>query len=538
MLDSLRIGHLATGSKGLDIDLQIDVEPVAKGKPEPVLSEQEMQQLENRYQSWDAFLTFVIKEAAAAARSKELRAALLEILLDARHQVKLILGASSQSANDPVKLLFMRSWERLMPVMQEISLQSPEQNLLPILSFITAADALFALDKLGPALGLDISTDGLRRLARLLNDDPSIDPLEYLNEIDPVLQKLFGFGMLGETTQQKRPQAFNFQLIRPAFAATSRDRLNRWVPAAGELNDYLHEIRNLLLEEADARIRSSSIAQEYARVFRKLMLTTAWQESCWRQYIVRDRKVVPLISATGDIGMLQINEKVWRGFYSPSKLKWDITYNTRAGSEILFKFMVNYALKRQEHKHGGGLSGLARATYSAYNGGPSQVSRYRKADVPAAHKKIDIAFWEKYQQVDEGQELAVVQCLGGQIPSSVTATLPKKQVQKRSDSKHVTAAARSQRIENVAWIKARNPKHFTVQLAAMSSEQAVKELIGRQSPTGSFGCFRKKQKGRDLYIAIYGSFAKRADAERAADLFASLKPWIRDFGSIQKILSK
>ncbi len=233
--------------------------------------------------------------------------------------------------------------------------------------------------------------------------------------------------MLGKITQQKKSHRFNFQLIRPVYAANPRDRLNRWVPTAAELKTYLLEIRNLLLEEADARIRSSSIAKEYARIFRKLMLTTAWQESCWRQYIVQNRKVVPLISASGDIGMLQINEKVWRGFYSPSKLRWDITYNARAGSEILFKFMVNYALKQQEHKHGGGLSNLARATYSAYNGGPSQVSRYRKNDVPAAHKKIDIAFWEKYQQVYQGQELAVAQCFGGQASSSDDGCASNKQ---------------------------------------------------------------------------------------------------------------
>ena len=132
-----------------------------------------MQQLEERYRSWDAFLTFVIKETATATRSKELRAALLEILLDARYQFKSIIGEPQQSATDPVKQLFIRSWERLMPVMREISVHSPEQNLLPFLSFITAADALNALDRLGPAMGLDISTDGLRRLARLLNDDPS-----------------------------------------------------------------------------------------------------------------------------------------------------------------------------------------------------------------------------------------------------------------------------------------------------------------------------------------------------------------------------
>jgi len=538
MIDSLRIGLLDLRPNELEVRLLMDVETVAKAGPEPVLSEHEMEQLEQRYRSWDSFLTFVIKEAASATPSEELRAALLEILLDARYQLKSILTESQQSAADPVKQLFIRTWEQLMPVMREISVRSPEKNLLPFLSFITAADAFKALDRLGPALGLDISTDGLRRLARLLNDDPSIDPLKYLDEIDPGLQQLFDFGRSSEISPQKKSQGFNFQLIRPVYAANPRDRLNRWVPAPAEVNAYLLEIRKLLLKEADARIRSSSIAQKYARIYRKLMLTAAWQESCWRQYILQNRKVVPLISATGDIGMLQINEKIWRGFYSPSKLRWDITYNARAGSEILFKFMVDYALKQKEHTYGGGLSNLARATYSAYNGGPSQVSRYRKNDVPAAHKKIDAAFWEKYQQVHQGQELAVTKCFGGQAASSMTAAPPINTSRKQSGSKQATTVKPSQRIENVGWIKSRNPKHFTLQLTAMSGEQAVRAFIKQQFQGGSFAYYRKKQNERYLYVAIYGSFDSRAHAEKAAARFAPLKPWIRDFGSIQKILSK
>jgi septal ring-binding cell division protein DamX len=538
MIDSLRVDHFVVRPDGLDVRLRIDVETIAKAGPESTLSEHEMHQLEQRYRRWDAFLTFVIKEAATATRSEELRTALLEILLDARYQFKSILSEPLKSSTDPVKQLFIRSWERLKPVMREISVHSPEQNLLPFLSFITAAEALNALDHLGPAIGLDISTDGLRRLARILNDDPSIDPLKYLNKLDPVIQQLFNFGMSDEITQQKKTHGLNFQLIRPVYAANPGDRLNRWVPTAAELKAYLLEIRNLLVEEADARIRSSSIAQEYARIYRKLLLTTAWQESCWRQYIVQNHKIVPLISASGDIGMLQINEKVWRGFYSPSKLKWNITYNTRAGSEILFKFMVNYALKQKEHKHGGDLSNLARATYSAYNGGPSQVSRYRKNDVPAAHKKIDTAFWEKYQQVNQGQELNVAQCLGGQAPGSTSAARQINRDRKQSASKQVTTVKKSQRIKNLEWIRGRNPEHFTLQLAAMSGEQAVKEFIKQQTQAGSFAYYRKKQKGRNFYVAIYGSFVNRAVAEKAAARFAPLKPWIRNFGSIQEIMSK
>ncbi len=538
MIDSLRIGHLLIRPNGLDIELRIDVETVAKAGPEPTLSKHEMQQLEQQYRSWDAFLTFVIKEAATATRSEELHAALLEILLDARYQFKSILGEPSQSTTDPVKQLFIRSWQRLMPVMRQISVHSPKQNLIPFLSFITAADALNALNRWGPGVGLDISTDGLRRLARLLNNDPSIDPLKYLNETDPVLQQLFDFGTPGDIIQQKKPHGFNFQLIRPVYAASPRDRLNRWVPTPAELKSYLLAIRNLLLEEADARVRSSPIAQKYARIYRKLILTAAWQESCWRQYIIQNRKVVPLISASGDIGLLQINENVWRGFYSPSKLRWDITYNARAGSEILFKFMVDYALKQREQKHRGGLSNLARAAYSAYNGGPSQMSRYRKNDVPAAHKKIDTAFWEKYQQVHLGQELAVAQCFGVEAPSSMMVPTQTNRARKQSGSKQTTKPKPLKRIENLGWIRSRNPGYFTLQLAAISGEKDVKEFIKHQSQSGSFAFYRKKQKGRNFYVVIYGSFANRADAEKAAARFTSLKPWIRDFGSIQEIMSK
>jgi len=510
----------------------LDVEEPPQSEKEPALSAFEVLQLEQRCQTWDAFLTFVVKELAAATHSEALRSTLLDILLDLRYQIRFILTSNLNSGPDPVKQLFIRSWARLEPVMQEISIQLPEHNLLPFLSFITAADALKALDRLGPAAGLDISTDGLRRLARLLNDNPSIDPLKYPVEIDPALQQLFDFGIPPEIVSPKKPFSFKLQLIRPAYAASRWDRLNRWVPTAAELDPYLREIRDLLLEEAGERVKSSSLAQEHARVFHNLMLAAAWQESCWRQYIVEKRKIVPLVSGSGDIGLLQINEKVWRGFYSPAKLRWDITYNARAGSEILFKFMVNYALKQHEHQKDGGLANLARATYSAYNGGPSQVGRYRSKNVPTAHQKIDTAFWTKYKQISQGNEFAVAQCLGGEDPGPAAAA----RIKKESISKPVAAADNSPRIENVEWIRKRNAKHFTLQLAAVSSEQATKNFIKKHTRPGIFSYYRRKHKGQDLYIAIYGTFSHRADAEKTAAQFAPLKPWIREFGSIQETM--
>ncbi|MEJ2474145.1 MAG: SPOR domain-containing protein [Desulfobacterales bacterium] len=538
MVDSLRIAHIMVRPDGLDLGLTIDVDKVPKAGPEPALSAAEMEQLEQTVRTWDAFLTFVVKQAATATHSEALRSALLEILLDARYEMKAVLVADADSGTDPVKKLFVRSWERLEPVMREISVQAPEQNPVPFLSFMTAADALMALDRLGPSAGLDISADGLRRLARLLNDNPNLDPLQFLDEIDPELQNLFDLGIPEEIGPQEKPQGFNLQLVPSAFAATSRDRLDRWVPTADDLGPYAREVRMLLLEEADARIRASTISGEHARIFRNLMLAAAWQESCWRQFVVVKNKIVPLVSGSGDIGLLQINATVWRGFYSRNKLRWDIYYNARSGGEILFKFMVNYALKQQEHKKAGGLSNLARASYSAYNGGPSQVNRYRSKGVPADQKKIDAAFWAKYQQVNRGDELAVVECLGGEAPDSQADVPPKTGGSAASGSKLPAATGKLARVESSSWIRKQNPKHFTLQLAAMSSKQAAKDLIEKQSQKGIYAYCRIKQKDKAVYIAIFGSFSNRNNAQKASARFALLKPWIRDFDSIQKAMSR
>jgi hypothetical protein len=115
---------------------------------------------------------------------------------------------------------------------------------------------------------------------------------------------------------------------------------------------------------------------------------------------------------------MQVNEKVWRGFYDLQKLRWDINYNSRAGSEILLDYLVKYAIKRGEHKQPGGTANLARASYSAYNGGPGQVARYRSAKVPPAWKEVDKLFWDKYRQVDAGKALNVARCLGEELASA------------------------------------------------------------------------------------------------------------------------
>ena len=105
---------------------------------------------------------------------------------------------------------------------------------------------------------------------------------------------------------------------------------------------------------------------------------------------------------------MQVNRNTWRGIYDLKGLGDDIEYNGNAGGEILAYYLTRYALRKNEDKQEGG--NLARATYAAYNGGPGHLSRYRSAKQNPALKKVDEAFWEKYQAVSAGREMDVQLC--------------------------------------------------------------------------------------------------------------------------------
>jgi hypothetical protein len=110
---------------------------------------------------------------------------------------------------------------------------------------------------------------------------------------------------------------------------------------------------------------------------------------------------------------MQVNPRVWRGFYDVHGLSASIRYNAHAGSEILLHYLRDYAIARGEEAVGGP-DALARASYAAYNGGPSHLRRYREpARWPADLVAIDRAFLEKYRTVAAGDALGVRECFPG-----------------------------------------------------------------------------------------------------------------------------
>jgi hypothetical protein len=426
--NSLALTEAQETDTGIRITLRFDLPdfsfPQASAPPpEPTLSSEELQRWEMVWRYGDAFLTFVIKHAAAESQLGELRLALLEILLDTRYDIEEVLTSSARRTRDPVRALFLRTWERLSPVLHRLTLSMPNETALRYLSFIAASDALKIIDQLGPIAGLDISTDGLRRLARTLAPQESQDPLFYSFEVDPSLRHSFGFGPpLLSLPQERLNLNFSSWFWRNARAADGIDQtlisqLNQWAPTISDIDAYLPLVHRLLNHITDHLLRARQLKPQFQPLYRWLLLATAWQESCWRQFIKQGDVIKPLRSSAGSVGLMQVNQNVWRGFYDVNKLNQNIAYNANAGGEILMHYLVDYAIRKGEGKKTGNIHNLARAAYAAYNGGPRHLSRYRKKDISKPLRKIDTLFWDKYQIIKQGKEWAVAQCFGAEISS-------------------------------------------------------------------------------------------------------------------------
>jgi len=419
-LDSLSLQSVNVASNGLRVNLTMQVPdtPRESGPPVDQLSAAELARFEAAWQGWDSFLMFVIKHFASSTSSSEMRRELLDVLIEARYDLVDVLSADQQRDEpDPVRVLFMDTWSRLAPLLQQLSPELPGERAFHLLSFITAADALQTLDAAGPALNIDISLDGLRRMARILTPESEQDPLQYNEQVDPELRKLFDFGPAPALRQQTMlpPLGLWQWLLQPARASVDidtalADRLNQWVPPREELDDYLQAVHRLLNQTSRGLADESSLEPEFHDLYRMLVLATAWQETCWRQYTRTEEQIVPMRSPGGAVGLMQVVPKVWRGFYDPQGLTGDIAYNAIAGGEILLHYLVDYAIARGEHELPGGRDNLAWATYAAYNGGPSQLRRYRQSNSREALRRIDLAFREKFERIRSGEELAVRSC--------------------------------------------------------------------------------------------------------------------------------
>jgi len=169
ILKSLRFSSINAKDDGIDIKLDFNA-PAKKviAKPVAAFSAAEQQQWQAAWQQWDAFLSSAINQAADDTKSPELRENLMDILMDSRAAFQSGLKEHDANDADPVRVFFTDTWVRLAPILKTVAKELPGLQGLRYITFIAATDVIYELERLGAPFGLDISSDGLRTLARVL----------------------------------------------------------------------------------------------------------------------------------------------------------------------------------------------------------------------------------------------------------------------------------------------------------------------------------------------------------------------------------
>jgi hypothetical protein len=372
--------------------------PPASASTAP-LTEAELEALEQTLQPWDAFSVYSIKQLALDSEDRALRRQLFTLLLDGRHRLSAILAGDAPTSGDPARALFLDAWSELRAILADALRDGVlDASLLRYALFIDGGDALLALDRAAPGLGMRISADGLRQLARSLRPGAAGDPLAYAWAVDPELRRLFDVPDIGEPDPARSARSgLDFVIARAHAAARA---LDRWVPTRAELDAYEARIGDLLQETAAAEVRRAGLGTPHDRTYHYLMPATALIESCWRQYVRRDGSVSYVRSGAGSVGIMQINQHVWRGFYDVQRLRWDTAYNARAGAQILMRYMKDYAIPYATRS--GDPEHVPRAAYAAYNAGPRAVGRFNRLKRHPREERVDERLWSLYQGIASG----------------------------------------------------------------------------------------------------------------------------------------
>jgi len=169
ILNTLKFSSADANENGVAIKLAFDAPAkVVDKKPATPLSDAEQKQWQANWQEWDAFFSKAIQQASDDAQSPELRDTLMEILLESRSAFQAGLKEHDANGEDPVRVFFTQTWQRLAPQLKTLAKELPEIQGLRYMTFIAATDVLYELENIGAPFGLDISSAGLRRLARIL----------------------------------------------------------------------------------------------------------------------------------------------------------------------------------------------------------------------------------------------------------------------------------------------------------------------------------------------------------------------------------
>jgi hypothetical protein len=208
-------------------------------------------------------------------------------------------------------------------------------------------------------------------------------------------------------------------LAAPAWAKTPNNEIEfkeivKWLALKDDLDTYMKRVKQLLESSASNLLKRNKLPEKYHQIFQEIIFSTTWQESCFQQFKVKKGKITYLRSYNKtSVGMMQVNERVWRGIYNLKHLKWNIRYNAMAGVEIIDQYFRRYALKKLKIKDPIDGDTLAGVTYAMYNGGPRHFYRFLKRKEKGKYYLSDRLFFEKYRWVQNDKWTYIDGCLVG-----------------------------------------------------------------------------------------------------------------------------
>lgn len=423
MLDSMQPGTIDIQPDQIRVHVLAEVETVfdPESTTEPqYLAGEDLERLVLLWENWDSMLTHVITLLARELLSEEERQILVDVLLETRYRFVEDL-ADSTITHDFVREQFVASWQRLSPIFRN-HLYNKKNNsqLLGYLAFVSSSDALLVFDKLGPTFGLEISRNGLIRLMQMLQADSSL--LQYPRKTDPVLQKLFQLHPQTENTTTPGPAATTFWqsffgLFSPKTAMAAQlptfQEILKWRVPQKNIDAYIRRVDEVLKGALEQTL-ATTVPDRQKTMFRRMIPALAWQESCYRQFVIRDNKLMYLLSYNqSSVGLMQVNERIWRGIYNRERLRWDIRYNSRAGCEIAALYLTKYGLRNKKKTKTLTHTQMAGLVYAMYNGGPSQYSKYLARLKTRDFYQSDTLFNQKYTWLVSGQDNELSKCLTG-----------------------------------------------------------------------------------------------------------------------------
>ncbi len=434
MLDSLRGGPLVVTKDGVEVELQGDVEEVYApvGESDKTIGPAERKRMIQLWETWDVFLVRLISLLASEPLSPEDQLLLADVLLDTRYAFAAALEEQDLE-KDFVRMQFIRVWRTLAPLFRRQLYAKPAANTLGYLAFFTAADALLVLDQMGPTLGVEISQQGLLRLAAMLTGQET--SLPYSLGVDPGLRKLLQLPQveiqkssgddeeileidLPSDEEEKDPfsRVSDF-FFTPAYGADAPPIADilEWKVPEDDMVGYVERVRSVLAEASSTVLDKQELPENLHGMFRTMIVAMAWQESCFRQYIEKGKKLTFLLSYNQtSVGLMQVNERVWRGLYDRNKLRWDIRYNAQAGCEIADLYLRRYALQGKTQAPGAKAGQLPLIVYAMYNGGPGQYEKYLAREKSGKPFPSDRSFAEKLKWVEKRDWERISECLGGE----------------------------------------------------------------------------------------------------------------------------